>query len=81
MTTLFKVEILGSGCQKCQQLEANVKTAIATLGINAELSHVTDVVEIAKRGVMATPALVVNNQVVSKGKVLSPEQIQPLLTR
>jgi small redox-active disulfide protein 2 len=77
--TTFKVEVLGSGCKKCQQLEANAKTAIATLGIEAEISHVTDVVEIAKRGVMATPALVVNDKVVSKGQVLSPEQIQPLL--
>lgn len=77
--TTFKVEVLGSGCKKCQQLEANAKTAIATLGIEAEVSHVTDVVEIAKRGVMSTPALVVNDKVVSKGQVLSPEQIQPLL--
>lgn len=78
MVTL-KVEVLGSGCKKCQQLETNTKTAIATLGIEAEVSHVTDVVEIAKRGVMSTPALVVNDRVVSKGQVLSPEQIQPLL--
>lgn len=78
MTTL-KVEVLGSGCKKCQQLEANAKTAIATLGIDAELSHITDMIEIARRGVMSTPALVVNEKVVSKGQVLSPEQIQSLL--
>ncbi len=78
--TALKVEILGSGCKKCQQLEANAKAAIATLGIDVEVFHITDVVEIAQRGVMSTPALVVNNRVVSKGKVLSPEQIKPLLT-
>lgn len=78
--TALNVEILGSGCKKCQQLEANAKVAIATLGIDAEVFHVTDVIEIAQRGVMSTPALVVNNRVVSKGQVLSPEQIQPLLT-
>lgn len=77
--TALNVEILGSGCKKCQQLEANAKIAIATLGIDAEVSHITDVVEIAQRGVMSTPALVVNHRVVSKGQVLSPEQIQPLL--
>jgi small redox-active disulfide protein 2 len=77
--TILKVEVLGSGCKKCQQLEANAKTAIATLGIDAELSHITDIVEIARRGVMSTPALVVNEKVVSKGQVLSPEQIQSLL--
>jgi len=78
MTTL-KVEILGSGCKKCQQLEANAKAAIAMLGMDAEVFHVTDIVEIAQRGVMSTPALVVDNRVVSRGQVLSPEQIQPLL--
>lgn len=77
--TALKVEILGSGCKKCQQLEANAKEAIATLGIDAEVFHITDVVEIAQRGVMSTPALVVDNRVVSKGQVLSPKQIQPLL--
>ncbi|MBE9182360.1 thioredoxin family protein [Oculatella sp. LEGE 06141] len=77
--TTFKVEVLGSGCKKGQQLEANARMAIATLGIEAEVFHITDVVEIAKRGVMSTPALVVNDRVVSKGQVLSPEQIQPLL--
>lgn len=77
--TALNVEILGSGCKKCQQLEANAKIAIAMLGIDAEVSHITDVVEIAQRGVMSTPALVVNHRVVSKGQVLSPEQIQPLL--
>lgn len=77
--TALKIEILGSGCKKCQQLEVNVKAAIAKLGIQADVFHISDVVEIAQRGVMSTPALVVDNQVVSKGKVLSPEQIQSLL--
>lgn len=78
MSTI-KVEVLGSGCKKCQQLEANAKAAIATLGVEAELFHITDVIEIAKRGVMSTPALAINHKVVSKGQVLSPEQIQSLL--
>jgi len=75
----IKVEILGSGCKKCRLLEKNAKNAIASLGISAELSHITDQIEIAKRGVMSTPALAVNGKVVSKGKVISPEEIKPLL--
>jgi small redox-active disulfide protein 2 len=78
--TSIKVEIMGSGCQKCRQLEENARSAIASLGIEAEVQHITDQIEIAKRGVMSTPALAVNGKIVSKGKVMSPEQIKPLLT-
>jgi small redox-active disulfide protein 2 len=75
----IKIEILGTGCKKCQQLEANAKEAVANLNLTAEVLHITDPVEIAMRGVMATPAIAVNGKVVSKGQVLNPEQIQPLL--
>ncbi len=75
----MKVEILGSGCKKCHQLEENAKTAIATLGITAEVSHITDTIEIAKRGVLSTPALAIDGKIVSKGKVISPPEIQALL--
>jgi len=75
----INLEILGSGCKKCQQLEENVHSAIASLKVEAEVFHVTDPIEIAQRGVLSTPALAINGKVVSKGKVLSPEQIQPLL--
>lgn len=73
------VEVLGTGCKKCQQLEANARTAIAALSLEAEVLHITDPIEIAKRGIMSTPALTVNGKVVSKGKVLTSEEIQPLL--
>lgn len=77
--TCLKLEVLGTGCKKCQQLEANTKAAVAALGLEAELSHITDPIEIAKRGVLSTPALSVNGKVVSKGKLLSADEIQPLL--
>lgn len=75
----IKIEILGTGCKKCQNLEANAKEAVANLNLTAEVLHITDPVEIAMRGVMSTPALIINGKVVSKGQVISPEQIQPLL--
>ncbi|MEN9230176.1 MAG: thioredoxin family protein [Thermostichus sp. DG02_5_bins_236] len=75
----IKIEILGSGCKKCHQLEENAKLAASTLNLKADFSHITDPMGIAERGVMKTPALAVNGKVLSQGKVLSPEQIQPLL--
>lgn len=76
----IQVEVLGSGCKKCQQLETDVRAAIAALGLEAEVLHIIDPIEIAQRGVMATPALTVNGNVVSKGKVLSSAEIQRLLS-
>ena len=78
MTTL-KVEILGTGCKKCHQLEANAKVAIENRQLEAEVSHITDTMEIVKRGVMKTPALVINGQVLSQGKLLEPDAIAALL--
>ncbi|MBD2315804.1 thioredoxin family protein [Phormidium tenue] len=76
---MVKIEILGTGCKKCQQLESNAKQAVAKLKLTAEVLHITDPVEIAMRGVMSTPAMTINGKVVCKGQVISPEQIQPLL--
>lgn len=78
MTTL-KVEILGTGCKKCQALEANAKEAIASRQMEAEVAHITDTMEIIKRGVMKTPALVVDGKVLSQGKVLEASAIEVLL--
>jgi small redox-active disulfide protein 2 len=75
----IKIEILGTGCKKCQQLEANAKQAAVNLNLAAEVSHITDPIEIAMRGVMSTPAMAINGKVVSKGHIISPEQIEPLL--
>jgi small redox-active disulfide protein 2 len=75
----IKIEILGTGCKNCQQLEANAREAVANLDLAAEVLHITDPVEIAMRGVMSTPAMAINGKVVSKGHVISPEQIEPLL--
>ena len=75
----IKIEILGTGCKKCQHLEANAKEAVANLNLTAEVLHITDPVEIAMRGVMSIPALIIDGKVVSKGQVISSEQIQSLL--
>lgn len=77
----LRVEVLGSGCAKCNQLEANTRTALAQLGIDAQIGHVTDFAQIAAYGVMSTPALVINGTVVSTGRVLTVEEAAELLQR
>ena len=71
----MKIEILGTGCSKCKTLEENAKLAIAQIGGFHELKKVEDIVEIMNYGVMSTPALVVEGDVKSTGKVLSVDEI------
>ena len=75
------VKVLGSGCAKCNALEANVKIAMEQLGMDVSIDHVTDFSAIAAYGVMTTPALVVNGKVVSYGKVLKVEEAVALLSK
>lgn len=77
----MKIEILGVGCPKCKQLTANTEAALKELGISAEISKVTEINKITEYGVMVTPALAVDGQVVSAGKVLSPVEIKKLLAK
>lgn len=75
----MEVKILGSGCKKCNALEAATKEALNELGMSVEVEHVTDFAEIVMYGVMSTPALVVDGAVVSYGKVLKTAQVKALL--
>ena len=71
-----KIQVLGTGCPKCKLLFANAETAVKSAGIEAQLEKVEKIVDIMKFGVMSTPALVVDGQVKSVGKVLSPDGIK-----
>ncbi len=73
------IKVLGTGCKKCETLETNAKHAVYELGISIPVIHVNDFNEIAAYGVMSTPALVVNEEVVSFGKVLTKEEIKAIL--
>lgn len=75
------VKILGSGCKNCQTLTENMKEALAELGIEAEMIKVTDFADIVTYGVMTTPALVVDDKVLSYGKVLKTKEIVKLLEK
>jgi len=73
------IKILGSGCKKCVALGDNVYAALKTTGREAEIVKVTDVVDIAGYGVMSTPGLVIDEEVVSVGKILTEVEIAELL--
>jgi small redox-active disulfide protein 2 len=75
----MKIQILGTGCPKCKQLAQNAEEAVKALGIEAEIEKVTGINEIMKFGVMMTPALAVDGQVKSIGKVLSSAEIKGLI--
>lgn len=73
------VKILGQGCADCGKLCENAKIAVENLGVEAEVQYITDLKKIVSYGVMQIPALVVDDKVVSVGKVLKPKEIEKLL--
>lgn len=75
----MKIEVLGTGCSKCQALTEATKKAVAQKGIFAEIVKVEDIMQIMNYGVTSTPALVVDGKVLSSGKLLSVDEIVTLL--
>lgn len=73
------IKVLGSGCRNCMILKENTETALKEMALDAEIVKVTDFKDIMAYGVMTTPALVVNEKVVSFGKVLKPNEIVKIL--
>lgn len=75
----MKIQVLGSGCPKCKLLEQHTRDAVTELGIDADISKVTDSDEIMEMGVMMTPALAIDGVVKSVGKVLTKEQVMAFI--
>lgn len=75
----MRIQVLGPGCKNCHRLEQNTVTALDQLGLDAQIENVTDYAEIAAHGVMKTPALVIDDNVVLSGKVATPAEIADLL--
>ena len=73
------IKILGSGCKKCVALGENARTAVEAAGKQAEIVKVTDIAQIVAYGLMSTPGLVIDEKLVSAGKVLSAQDIGKLL--
>lgn len=77
----MKIEILGPGCARCRATEENVRKALVELKLEAEVEHITDPAQFARRGVMLTPGVIVDGQVVSSGRVPSLEDVKGWFAR
>ena len=75
----MKVQILGTGCKKCVQLQAQAEQAIKHLGVDADVEKVDDINKITQFGVFMTPALVVDGEVKVQGRIPSVEEIEKML--
>ena len=75
------IKVLGAGCKSCHEQYENVKVAVKNLGLDVEVEYITDMEKVMEYGVMTMPAIVVNETVVSAGKVLKTTDVESLLKR
>lgn len=73
------IKVLGAGCKSCHEMYENTKAALKTAGIDIEVEYITDMEKVMGYGVMSMPGLVINEKVVSMGKVLKPADMEKLL--
>jgi small redox-active disulfide protein 2 len=76
----MEIKVLGPGCPKCKQTEQRVREAVAEAGITANIEKVTDIIEIAGYGVLGTPAVIIDGEVKSVGKIPSTKEIKSWIT-
>ena len=75
----MEIRVLGSGCNNCKKLLANVQEAVKEAQMDAQVKYVTDFQEIAATGLLRTPGLIINQTIVSSGKVCSVEEVKGYL--
>lgn len=76
---IFSIKVLGAGCKSCHEQYENVKEAVNAMGLSVEAEYITDMQKVMEYGVMSMPAVVVNEKVVSMGKVLKAAEVEKLL--
>lgn len=76
---LQSIKVLGAGCKSCHEMYENTKAALQTAGIDIEVEYITNMEKVMGYGIMSMPGLVVNEKVVSMGKVLKPADVEKLL--
>lgn len=76
---LCRIKVLGAGCKTCHQQFEYAKAAVAAMGLDVEVAYITDMEQVMAYGVMSMPALVVNEKVVSMGKLLKAADVEKLL--
>lgn len=77
--SLVSIKVLGSGCKACHELYENTKEAVKNAGLSVEVEYITDLEKVMGYGVMSMPGLVVNEKVVSMGKVLKADDVEKIL--
>ena len=75
------IKVLGAGCKSCHEQYENAKSAVKAIGLNVEVEYITDMKKVMEYGVMSMPAIVVNDKVVSMGKVLKAADVEKLLNK
>jgi small redox-active disulfide protein 2 len=77
----MKIEVVGSGCAKCKATEKNVRKAVEELGIQAEIIKVQDIADITKKGVMITPAIIVDGKIEIEGHKPTVDEIKNIISK
>jgi len=72
---MLSIKVLGSGCSNCQKVEAAVKSAVSSMGVEAEITKVTDYGEIMSYNLLSTPGLVINEELVAAGRIPSDTEV------
>lgn len=72
----MEIKVFGSGCARCAQTEDIMKIAVAQLKLDADIMHVSDIVEIAKNGIMSTPAVMIDGEIKSAGRIPSMDEVK-----
>jgi small redox-active disulfide protein 2 len=75
----MKFEVFGTGCPKCNMLEINVKKVLSELGVKAEVVKITSIDEMVERGLMSTPALAIDGEMVVAGRVPSVAELRGIV--
>lgn len=77
---MLQIKVLGAGCENCKKVEATVKTVVNKLGVEADISKVTDYDEIQAYGVLATPGLMIDEKLVCAGRIPSEAEVTTWIT-
>lgn len=78
---ITSIKVLGAGCKSCHEQYENVQKAVKAMGLSVETEYITDMEKVVSYGVMSTPAIVINENVVSMGKVLKEKDVEALFRR
>ena len=75
----MRIQVYGKGCSRCHDLAGNAEKALKEAGIEAQVEHVTDINRITDKGIMLTPALVIDDNIISEGKILTVDEINKVI--